>query len=163
MFTLNIADAAACAASPSGLLSWYPLNGNALDIRGGKPGTVIGVGSQFVPAETGQGFKSGGPGSLIVVPGAPYLNPVNFTVGAWLRVDQLTSTNMPVVWQGNSAGSDITSPYSVLIQGTGNQSFAQGAIQVGTPGAGKVRTRRVFEHRPCHRCFLLRFGDLERK
>jgi streptogramin lyase len=25
-----------------------------------------------------------------------------------------------------------------LIQGTGNQSFAQGAIQVGTPGAGKV-------------------------
>ncbi|HET7893223.1 MAG TPA: LamG-like jellyroll fold domain-containing protein [Candidatus Sulfotelmatobacter sp.] len=138
--TLVIAAAqTACSPTPAGLLSWYPFNGNALDIRGGRPGTVLGEGGQFVPAEVGQGFKSSGAGNVITVPSGQFLDPVNFSVGAWIRVDAITSDpTMQIVWQGDNLGTDLTTPYSLSVQGNGTFSTSPNAIVVGTPTAGKV-------------------------
>jgi streptogramin lyase len=129
----------ACTVTPSGLVSWYPFNGNALDIRGGKPGTLVGSGGTFVPADVNQGFKSGGEGSVITVPGAAYLNPANFTVGAWIRLDAISDDpTMLIVWQGDNVGTDLSTPYSLGVQGNGAFTNSAGAKQIGTPGSGKV-------------------------
>ena len=133
----------ACSPTPPALLSWYPLNGNALDIRGGRPGTPQGSGGQFVSAEVGQGFKSGGEGSVITVPTTPYLTPVNFTLGAWVRVDALSNdATMQIVWQGDNSYIDYTStPYSLGVLGNGSTAWVTynaHATLVGTPGPGKI-------------------------
>lgn len=133
----------ACSLTPSPLVSWYPLNGNALDIRGGRPGTPQGSGGQFVPAEVGKGFKSGGEGSVITVPTTPYLTPVNFTVGAWVRVDALSNdSTMQIVWQGDNSYIDFTStPYSLGVLGNGSTpwvTYNANATIVGTPAPGKI-------------------------
>ncbi len=132
-----------CSPTPPALVSWYPLNGNALDIRGGRPGTPQGSGGQFVSAEVGQGFKSGGEGSVITVPTTPYLTPVNFTVGAWVRVDALSNdATMQIVWQGDNSYMDYTStPYSLGVLGNGSTAWVtynSNATLVGTPGPGKI-------------------------
>jgi streptogramin lyase len=129
----------ACSPIPGAPISWYPFNGNALDIRGGRPGTLFGTGGQFVPAEVGQGFKSGGEGSGIAVPAGQYLNPFNFTVGAWIRVDGITSDpTMQIVWQGDSIGTDLSTPYSLSVVGSGGTNFSPNAVVIGTPAPGKV-------------------------
>ncbi len=140
-FNITTPAPQACAPTPGPLLSWWPFNGNALDIRGGKPGTLLGdfgTQSQFVSAEVGQGYKPNGAAAMITVPGAPYLVPVNFSVGAWIRVDSLSSDPaMQIVWIGDSAGDHKSTPYSLSVQGNGTFTTT-GATVVGTPGAGKV-------------------------
>ena len=129
-----------CALVPYPPLSWYPFNGNALDIRGGRHGTLFGTGT-FVPAEVGQGYKGGATaGSGITVQDGQYLEQVNLTVGAWLRVDNLDPVPfMPVVWQGDGAGDTGSTSYSLAVEGTATFTSSSGnATRIGTPGAGKV-------------------------
>jgi streptogramin lyase len=117
-----------CTTTPPGLVSWYPFNGNALDIRGGKPGTVVGSGSQFVPAEVGQGFKPGpqGSGGIVVVSDSPTLVLSQFTIGAWVRVDNIDNVEtMQIVWKG-SGTADVSTPYSLSVEGS--QSAGPGKL-----------------------------------
>ena len=129
----------ACAPTPGPLLSWWPFNGNALDIRGGRPGTPVGSGGSFSAGEVGSGFQSGGEGSAITVPAAPFLVPVNFSVGAWIKINSISNDpTMQIVWIGDSHGTDLSTPYSLSIQGNGSFSTSPGATVVGTPTPGKV-------------------------
>ena len=136
----------ACAPIPGAPIAWWPFNGNALDIRGGKPGTVLGdFGTQnvFVPAEVGQGFKSTGEGVLISYPTTASLTPVNFTAGAWVRVDtETTDATEQILWQGDSGNTDFTTtPYSLGVLGNGSTpwvTYGAHATIVGTAGPGKI-------------------------
>ena len=137
-FNITTATAAACSPIPGNTIGWYPFNGNALDIRGGRPGSLHGTGGQFVAGEVGQGFQSGGEGSVITVPAA-FLDPVNFTVGAWIKINSISNDpTMQIVWQGDSVGTDLSTPYSLSVQGNGQFSASPGAIVVGQPAPGKV-------------------------
>jgi streptogramin lyase len=137
---------AACSAVPAPPLGWYPFNGNTLDIRGGRPGTILGdFGTQnvFVPAEVGQGFKSTGEGVLISYPTTPYLTPVNFTAGAWVRVDAETNdATEQILWQGDSGNTDFTTtPYSLGVIGNTSTpwvTYGAHATLVGSPAQGKI-------------------------
>jgi streptogramin lyase len=95
-----------------------------------------------VAGEVGKGFKSGGEGSLITVHTTPYLTPVNFTIGAWVRVDALSNdATMQIVWQGDSGNGDFTStPYSLGVLGSGTPwvTYNGQATIIGTPGPGKI-------------------------
>jgi streptogramin lyase len=145
-FNITAATAQACAPTPGPLLSWWPFNGNALDIRGGRPGTILGdTGgqSQFVSAQVGQGFKSGGEGILITSPTTPYLTPVNLTVGAWVRVDSLSNdATEQIVWQGDNGNTDFTTtPYSLGVLGNGSTAwvtYGGHSTFVGNHGPGKI-------------------------
>lgn len=145
-FNITSPTPQACAPTPGAPVAWWPFNGNALDIRGGKPGTILGdFGTQsvFVPAEVGQGFKSTGEGVLISYPATPRLTPVNFTAAAWVRVDAETSdATEQILWQGDSGNTDFTTtPYSLGVLGNGTTAwvtYGAHATIVGTPAPGKV-------------------------
>ncbi|HUC30347.1 MAG TPA: LamG-like jellyroll fold domain-containing protein [Candidatus Acidoferrum sp.] len=142
-FNITSLTPQACAPTPGAPISWWPFNGNALDIRGGRPGTLLGdfgTLSQFVPAEVGQGYKPNGAAAMITVPNASALVPVNFTAAAWIRVDGINTTpTMLIVWQGNNAGTDTSSPWALGVVGTtfGSTPPAN-ATWIGTPAPGRV-------------------------
>lgn len=72
-----------CAPPPSGIVAWYPGEGNANDIQGGNNGTINGTVS-FVAAKVGQGFQTGAD-SFVRVPSAPSLRPNIVSAELWVR------------------------------------------------------------------------------
>ena len=62
-----------CAPPPSGLVGWWPGDGNANDIAGTNNGTLVG-GTSFASGEVGQAFSFDGVGALVQVPSSPALS-----------------------------------------------------------------------------------------
>ena len=67
-------------------MSWWTGDGNALDIRGGNNGTLVG-GANFAAAQVGQGFAFTTDGDGVVVPSNSNLNVQGsgFTVNFWMK------------------------------------------------------------------------------
>ena len=59
-----------CAPAPSGLVAWWPGNGNANEIIGTNNGTLIGS-AGYAAGEVGQAFSVSGPANCVVVPSSP--------------------------------------------------------------------------------------------
>ena len=69
----------------SGLVAWYPGEGNTNDIAGGNNGIPIGQ-LQYVPGKVGQAFSISGDGTdYVQVPDSPNLEPTNVSVEAWVK------------------------------------------------------------------------------
>ena len=128
------------APAPYGLVSWYPFEGNANDLEKTNNGNVVGT-PQFVPGEVDNGLKPGpqGSGSIVTVPDSPTLALTQFTIGAWVRVDNLDNVEtMQIVWKGDNTAGDLTTPYSLSVLGSVGSSFSPGATVFGTASPGKV-------------------------
>ena len=84
----------ACAAQPSGLIDWWPANGNTNDIIGSSNGTIQGT-VTYAAGEVGQAFSMSGAGDVSV--SMPSLNTTNgqITVSFWMN------------WNGTTANSPI--------------------------------------------------------
>jgi hypothetical protein len=85
-----------CAPPPSGLVSWWPGDGNANDIQGGNNGNLGGV--TFVPGEVGQAFHFDG-GSWVTTANEANLSFERtnaFSIDAWIRTTY-TSENVFIV------------------------------------------------------------------
>ena len=54
---------AECVSPPSGLVSWWPAEGNASDIQGTNNGTFNGP--VFAPGEVAQAFSFDGSGAIL--------------------------------------------------------------------------------------------------
>ena len=68
---------------PTGMVSWWPGDGHALDIVGGNHGTLTG---DFAPGKVGQGFSLDGTGDFVLVPDNPNLNITgDVTVDLWAK------------------------------------------------------------------------------
>jgi hypothetical protein len=84
---INHAGAQTCVQPPSGLISWWPGDGNANDIVGPHQGTPLnGVG--FAPGKVGQAFSLDGANDEISIAHTSALNfgpNDSFTVDAWLK------------------------------------------------------------------------------
>lgn len=123
-----------CAPIPAGLVSWWKLEGSALDLLGSNNGAL--VGGSFEAAEVGQGYRPAGLGSLVQVPDNASLNPTTFTVDLWAKIDYFPVYNAPLVWKGQSSGADKTSPFGIGIYGTTEKpaftGFPFGIIGNGT-------------------------------
>jgi len=102
---------------PCGLIGWWPLDGNANDIKNGNNGTVVNGGA-FTNGMVNKGWKSNGQTSVIKVPNSATLSVTKFTVDFWIKVTAFNQGNTVVVWKGNALGQDKTSPYGVVIRGT---------------------------------------------
>jgi hypothetical protein len=81
-----------CAASPLGIVSWWPAEGNANDVIGAHQATLQN-GTGFGTGKVGQAFSFDGVNNFIQIPDNPNLNSnVNaFSVAFWMRT---TSTGI---------------------------------------------------------------------
>ena len=116
MYSLNAslfnAFATDCVSPPSGLVSWWPGDGNANDIQDGNNGNLGSV--TFVQGEAGQAFQFNGSSWVITA------NETNlsfdrtnaFSIDAWIRTTN-TSGNMFVVAKRQEVGP--FNGYAVMI------------------------------------------------
>ncbi len=125
---------APCAPVPAGLVGWWRLEGNANDVTTLHNG--VAVGGSFVAGEVGQGYTPANVGDGILVPDAPTLNPQQFTLDAWVRLDALPGYNVALVWKGNAAGADISSPFGLGIYGVTGGPPALAGLPFLTIGTG---------------------------
>ena len=81
-----------CAPEPSGLISWWPGEGDANDIVGANNGTLVN-GVSFVLGEVGQAFSFDGESSYVSIPDSPSLDSftTSITIETWIKVNQLTA------------------------------------------------------------------------
>jgi hypothetical protein len=75
-----------CTPPPSGMIGWWPGDGNTKDIQGGSNG-LLKNGATFGTGEVGQGFKFDGVDDYVLVPDNPSLNYTDFTYDAWIAPD----------------------------------------------------------------------------
>jgi hypothetical protein len=76
-----------CVAPPSGLVSWWPGDGNATDIADGNDGTLQN-GATFDAGKVGQAFSLDGVDDYVDVPDSPNMSLGNkdMTVVAWVNI-----------------------------------------------------------------------------
>lgn len=73
-----------CVSPPSGLVSWWPGDGNANDIQDGNNGTL--QGATFTPGLVGQAFSFDGVNDYVAISNAPSLTlNAQFTIEFWMR------------------------------------------------------------------------------
>jgi len=96
----------ACVSAPSGLVGWWPGEGNANDVIGTNNGTLVG-GASFAAGEVSQAFSFDGTSGYVSIPDSPSLDAftTNITIEAWIHVNQFDE--FPdwngIVTKGNSS------------------------------------------------------------
>ena len=86
-----------CVPAPSGLVSWWPAEGDASDLNGGHNGTLNG-GVSFIQGMSGMSFQLDGSG-YIQIPASTDLDVGNgpgFTIEGWIAPDSVAD-QMPIV------------------------------------------------------------------
>ena len=93
-----------CVPAPSGLVGWWPGEGNANDVTGNNNGTLVND-VDFAPGEAGEAFSFDGANSYVSIPDSPLLDSLttSITIELWLKTDQVTSDWTGIVTKGNSA------------------------------------------------------------
>ncbi|HKF41482.1 MAG TPA: LamG domain-containing protein, partial [Thermoanaerobaculia bacterium] len=127
-----------CVAPPSGLLHWWPGDGNANDLVGGYHGTLSGS-ATFAAGEVGQAFSFDGNTGGVVISrpgGSDNLNfgTGDFTIDAWVKIPAAAPGGHRVVFDDGYTGNSIAR-LSVQDQhveaffrdNVGNQVVADGA------------------------------------
>src|ERR1035438_4635261 len=84
LLPLAAAAQPACVSPPSGLVSWWRAEGNALDEAGTNNGTLVGN-TTYGPGRVGQAFVLDGSGDGVSVGNPPNLQLQNFTIEAWVK------------------------------------------------------------------------------
>jgi len=80
-----------CVPPPSGLISWFPGDGDTNDVQGGNNGTLQN-GATFAPGMVGQAFSFNGTDASMFVHDSPSLRlgASDFTIDFWLNTTQTT-------------------------------------------------------------------------
>jgi fibro-slime domain-containing protein/RHS repeat-associated protein len=98
---------APCLRPPTGLVSWWPGEGNFGDLVFGNHGTPLN-GTNFVSGKVGQAFHLDGTDDAIRVADSASLKPASISVSAWVKFDSL-----------NSVTSDTGLQYVLFKRGSG--------------------------------------------
>ena len=122
------AQAAGCALVPANLVSWWPGEGTAVDVRGGADGTLDN-GVAFAPGLVGQAFSFDGYDDVVRVQNVANLEVLQFTIDAWASAR--SAGTYGDVLGGNIVTKDIgntyTAPYlswDIVGPGSTGQFFA---------------------------------------
>jgi len=124
------AAAQSCVQPPSGLIAWWPAEGNFNDVVGGFNGSQVGNVS-FVPGQVGQSFhldSSDGVDYVQVADNAT-LEPATVTVAAWTRATASPGGALYLVSKGGLGCSH--SSYALYTGGGGGLTFYIGFSNVG--------------------------------
>jgi RHS repeat-associated protein/uncharacterized repeat protein (TIGR01451 family) len=94
---------AQCVTPASGLVGWWPGDGDARDLALANTG-VIEDGVTFTPGMVGKAFTLNGGAADVVVPASTALNVSSFTMAAWVFPQDL-GTARPILEYSTSTGS----------------------------------------------------------
>ncbi|MBI4463410.1 MAG: LamG domain-containing protein, partial [Acidobacteria bacterium] len=112
------AMAQTCVAPPSGLVSWWPGEGNANDIQGTNNGTI--TGTTFATGKVGQAFSFDGNDYVQVLDSAS-LEPAKVTLDAWVKRSGSPGTYRYIVTKGGYDCSNAS--YALYTGGGGGLQF----------------------------------------
>lgn len=135
----------ASAQIPSGLLVWYPFNGNTLDSSGNglhatNSGATIAVGKNGIP---GTAYAFNGTSSRIDVPDNPLLRPAHrMTIAIWFQPNIKTLTGWGTLLTKRYAlTADPYNSYALTTFANGKWNFI---LSKGTAGTAKsLPTRKT--------------------
>lgn len=88
----SISASAQCVPEPSGLIGWWPGEGDANTVVGTNNGSLLGGATANAVGEVGQAFNLDGTNGFVSIPDAPGLRPTNLTVECWVRFNSLDSS-----------------------------------------------------------------------
>ncbi len=120
------ARAANCDPPPSGMVGWWPGEGNASDIVSNHNGTLLGGATANTPGVVGLAFSFDGTNGYASIPDSPALRPANVTVECWIRFRSLLS-------QSNARPGH---QYIVFKQNTRSGNFEGYGLGKDTDGPG---------------------------
>jgi hypothetical protein len=133
--TIALTPPPSCVPVPSGLVAWWPAEGNGTDIVGGNNATVP-AGVTYANGEVGQGFNFDGSANLVVAD-QPVLNPTNaMTIECWVYPRAPLS---PVTWTqflvSKDAGCGANREYLLIVGDSPTQpGSGDFRAHVGVPG-----------------------------
>ena len=81
-----------CVQAPSGLVSWWPGEGNANDIQSSNNGTLKN-GATFSAGYVSQAFSLDGTNDFVEVPNNPNLDVTSVTIDAWVKPNRVDTFN----------------------------------------------------------------------
>jgi hypothetical protein len=84
LFAVSAARAVDCDPPPSGIVGWWPGEGNAWDVIGTNNGTLMGGATANAPGVVGSAFQFDGTNGYVRFPDSPAFHPANLTVEAWI-------------------------------------------------------------------------------
>ena len=133
-----------CIDLPSGLVSWWPADGNATDFSGPNPGQLQ-QGASFGAAEVLQGFLLDGVDDHVLIPHQASLNlPSALSVEAWINPSDLTCTDTRRIANKLTSGPFVGWNFDLQCgtgrlrvelfnsSGTGNSRTSSSSIPTGT-------------------------------
>ena len=94
------ADTTNCTPPPSGLVSWWRAEGNALDQAGTNNGTLVGS-TTYGQGRVGQAFVFDGSGDAVSLGNPTNLQLQNFTIEAWVKRSSATRGSQDPVGSGS--------------------------------------------------------------
>lgn len=111
--TLTVNQPGSCSPPPSGILGWWPADGDATTLVGTNNGLLVGGASATAAGEVGQTFTFDGTNAYVQIPDSTAFRPTNLTVEAWVRFSGLDSA-------GNAQAGQ---QYIIFRQNTRNSFF----------------------------------------
>lgn len=134
--------AAVCVPVPSGLVGWWPAEGDATDVTGENPGVLMN-GATFAAGKVGQAFSFDGIASYVQVPDNPSLHCTNgLTIEAWIYPTNIGAYyNVLTKWD---VGNPNQAAYTAGMVPDGRVGLAVSASGAGSgPGATTMSTNAI--------------------
>ena len=128
---------AQCVTPPSGLVSWWPGDGNADDLVGGNTGTLEN-GATFGPGKVGQAFSLDGVDDYVLIGNPESLKITEaITIGAWINPQDLSERQVAEILSKIRQSMSLDS-YALALVKSGGVNLLVGAIGNGTADRGLI-------------------------
>src|SRR5947207_3319293 len=132
------AHAASCLSTPSGLVAWWPGDGNVNDIVGTNNGVLVGGATATASGFNGSAFALDGTNGYVRFPDSPVFHPANLTIEAWVKFSSLDSSGSGppageqyIVFKQNSRSDNFEGFYLGKTRVSSNDKFT---FQVSSSG-----------------------------
>jgi hypothetical protein len=141
----NAGGGLVCKPPPSGLVAWWPGDGDATDIAGNHDGTLMN-GADFAPGIVDPAFRLDGIDDFVRVPDrqAWTLGRDAFTIDAWVNFASLPERGAPIV--SHDQGQGDVRKWIFWFDNLGHENTPGNALRfhINSPAFGPIDTVAAF-------------------
>ena len=148
---------AACVEPPSGLVGWWPGDGDADDIWSDNHGTLMN-GATFAPGKDGQAFSLDGADDYIQIPYDVSFNLSSFTLQAWVKFTQ--DTYACII--SRPQGGNPTDGYSFFRLSNSDGRIGGGVLSEWGPNISTSSSGSTFNDDTWHLCTFVHDIEADR-